>query len=256
MIRLDLALRQWGLAPSRAKAQELLREGAVEVFTHQGWQVCRDEAHKVAAENPESVRVVATAEALQFVSRGGRKLAGLLEQIQLDVSDWLALDVGVSTGGFSDCLLQRGVREIVGIDVGHGQLAQKLKAEPRLKWFEGINARELNRHAVMQPWAKIGFDLVVVDVSFISLEMILPGIHDLIRAGGTLLALVKPQFEVAQENHNRRGIVTDLVLHQQVRDKIEALVERLSLQVIDYRPCVLPGQDGNQEYFLYAKKTM
>lgn len=253
MIRLDVALRQWGLAPSRAKAQELLREGAVEIHTAQGWRICQDESQLVEENAQEKVRLCAT-DAIEFVSRGGRKLAGVLDQLQLNVQNLTVLDVGISTGGFSDCLLQRGVQQIIGVDVGHDQLAAKLKDESRLKFFDGINARELRKATMLQPWLKAGFDLVVIDVSFISLEVILPEVHDFIRPGGALLALVKPQFEVSHAEHNRRGIVTDLALHSEVGDKIKQLAQKLNLQVMDYRACTLTGQDGNQEYFLYARK--
>ncbi|MGE0764698.1 MAG: TlyA family RNA methyltransferase [Bdellovibrionales bacterium] len=253
MIRLDVALRQWGLAPSRAKAQELLREGAVEIQSQSGWQVCREESYQVDESQPDRVRLV-TRDAIEYVSRGGRKLAAALDELALDVVGQRILDVGISTGGFADCLLRRGAIEIVGIDVGHDQLAPSLRAEPRLKAFEGINARHLQQIEELQPWLQTGFDLIVVDVSFISLEIILPQIQSFIRPKGHLLALVKPQFEVANQEHNRRGIVTDLELHAQVRDKIVQRAVQEGLRVQNYLTCALAGQDGNQEYFLYAEK--
>lgn len=253
MIRLDVALRQWGLAPSRAKAQELLREGSVEIETVKGWQICEDESQLVSPDRPEKVRL-RSKDAIEFVSRGGRKLAAALDQLKINVEGLRVLDVGLSTGGFADCLLKRGVDKIVGVDVGHDQLAAALKNEPRLEWHDGINARELQTRNFMQPWLGSGFDFVVIDVSFISLEVILPSVHAFIRPAGKLLALVKPQFEVSRAQHNRNGIVTDVELHRQVRDKIEKVARNLKMEVLDFVTCALPGQDGNQEYFLYAQK--
>ncbi len=253
--RIDILLRQWGLAPSRSKAQELIREGAVEVRQSNGWRVCEDESLLMSEDDKENVRLK-ESQVLEYVSRGGRKLEAALERLGLDVRDFTVLDVGISTGGFSDCLLRRGVKEIVGIDVGRGQLHDRLKNESRLKAFEGINARTLRRESRLAPWMeKGGFDLAVVDVSFISLELLLPEVCAVLRSQGRLLALIKPQFEVSSGDHNRRGIVTDLELHAQVREKIAQSARRCGLEVLENFKCALTGQDGNQEYFIYARKN-
>jgi 23S rRNA (cytidine1920-2'-O)/16S rRNA (cytidine1409-2'-O)-methyltransferase len=253
-IRLDTALRQWGIAPSRAKAQELLREGAVEIFDGQKWSVCMDESRPIESADPAQVRLRST-EVIDYVSRGGRKLEAALKDLQIEVQGLRVLDVGLSTGGFSDCLLRHAVREIVGVDVGHDQLAEKLKSEPRLKAFEGINARQLRTEPRLQEIWQEPFDLAVIDVSFISLEVILPEVALCLPKGGRLIALVKPQFEVANKDHNRRGVVTDLELHAQVRDKVKRLCLDLGFDKIRDVPCRITGQDGNQEYFLYAEKS-
>lgn len=252
--RLDVLLRKWGLAPSRTKAQELLREGAVEVKISGRWEICHEESLPLEETDLNCVRLRST-EVLDYVSRGGRKLANAMDRLHLSVEGLVALDVGLSTGGFSHSLLQHGIKEVVGLDVGHGQLATELKGDSRLVSFDGVNARHMTLEPRLAPWLERGgFDLVVVDVSFISLELILPEVFKVLKTRGQLLALVKPQFEVTARDHNRRGVVANLKLHDDVREKITLASTRLGLQVLDYFKCSLTGQDGNQEYFLYAKK--
>jgi 23S rRNA (cytidine1920-2'-O)/16S rRNA (cytidine1409-2'-O)-methyltransferase len=247
-IRIDKALRLWGLAPSRAKAQELLSEGVVEMRNGAEWAPVTSDATLVDQDGREGVRL-ADDSALEFVSRGGRKLAAALSELKINVEKLRVLDVGISTGGFTDCLLSRGVSHVVGVDVGHDQLAEKLKNEPRLQLYEDVNARYLRDFA---PLKNAKFDLIVVDVSFVSLRLILPEVVHFLKPNGQLLALVKPQFEVGAEHLNRRGVVTDLDLHEQLRGKMESFVTTLNLKVMDFVASRLPGQEGNQEYFLYA----
>jgi len=251
--RLDILLREWSLAPSRAKAQELIREGAVEILGAEGWRSAKDEAEMIDVSGRERVRLREN-EVLAYVSRGGRKLEGALDEFGILVKGLRALDVGLSTGGFSDCLLKRGAVHVVGVDVGHGQLAESLKADPRLSWFDGVNARSLFEEPRLQEALKDPFDLVVVDVSFISLTAVLPAAVRALRSGGQLVALIKPQFEVGAGQLNKKGVVTDLELHRQVREKIKAHAESLGLVEIKDSSSQVVGQDGNQEYFLSAKK--
>lgn len=251
--RLDVMLREWNLAPSRAKAQELIAAGAVEVYERGQWLVIRDEAHQVDATDAKLVRVQPNP-ILDYVSRGGRKLEGALDDLKLSPQSLRVLDIGISTGGFSHCLLRRGAALVVGVDVGHDQLAKELLNEPRLRHFEGVNARDLRRNAKLEGVLRDPFDLVVADVSFISLTQILSEAASVLRPGGFLLALVKPQFEVSAKDLNKKGVVTDLELHDQVRDKMTAAAVAQGLKVLKYFASCLPGQDGNQEYFIYAQK--
>lgn len=252
--RVDILLREWNLVPSRAKAQELIALGAVEVLESGKWQVVMDESHKVDSHAKDQVRIRPNP-VLDFVSRGGRKLEAALIHTGLGVDGLRALDIGISTGGFSHCLLQRGAAQVIGVDVGHGQLAQDLKNNPHLMAFEGINARDLSANESLAPHLAGGFDLIVIDVSFISLTQVLAEAVSALRSQGHILALVKPQFELSSRDLNKKGVVTNLELHSQVREKVTAFAGQLKLTILDYFPCEVPGQDGNQEFFLYAQKS-
>jgi 23S rRNA (cytidine1920-2'-O)/16S rRNA (cytidine1409-2'-O)-methyltransferase len=250
-IRIDRALKIWGLAPSRAKAQELIREGAVEILRGANWETVTEDSTPIAEEGRESVRLIAF-DVLEFVSRGGRKLDAALTEFGIEVKGAAALDIGVSTGGFADCLLSRGAAEVVGVDVGRDQLAEKLKSEPRLTVFEGVNARDLGNFA---PLASRRFDLVVIDVSFVSLRLILPDAAGFLAPAGRCLALVKPQFEAGPEHLDKHGVVKDPGVHEKVKEDIARLALGLGLAVKGFVPSRLRGQDGNQEYFLYAHRS-
>lgn len=251
--RLDILLREWGLAPSRAKAQELIREGAVEVFKGDQWHGVDDESFMLSVEEKSLVRLI-SHEVLSYVSRGGRKLEAALKDFGLEVKGVRALDIGLSTGGFADCLIKQGARLIVGVDVGHDQLAESLRNNPRLRWYDGVNARALFEDPQVKEQLLESFDLVVIDVSFISLGPILPQACRALKTGGQLIALIKPQFEVRADQLNKKGIVTDLAVHEQVREKVKLQAAELGLAEIESKPSRVVGQDGNQEYFLLAKK--
>lgn len=248
MPRLDLALVQLGLAPSRTKAQALIAAGDVEIFKQGEWRVA--DSASLVVEAPQ-LRLRPGAESLRYVSRGGLKLEAALDQLQLNVKGWRCLDVGLSTGGFSDCLLQRGAAHIVGVDVGHGQLSPTLHAEPRLRSFEGINARQLNQHAEVRSVAG-HIDLCVVDVSFISLGQILPALAEVLPGGARLLALVKPQFEVGPAGLDKHGVVRDVALFADVEAQVLQALEKCGFTGLDYVACKVKGQDGNQEFFALA----
>lgn len=248
--RLDVALRHWGLVPSRAKGQELIAAGAVEIWDGSTWTPASSDAQPVDLAASQEVRLSAPD---PFVSRGGRKLLGALTDFAIEPKGWTVLDVGLSTGGFAQCLLQQGAKQVIGVDVGHGQLAKPLQTEARLTAFEGVNARHLTEFEPLREWLN-RFDLVTVDVSFISLNLIMPAVAKFVAPGGGLLALIKPQFEVGPKNLNGRGIVTNLELHAQVRETMESQVTHLNFTVVGSRPSRVTGQDGNQEYFLYANK--
>ncbi|VVD73366.1 hemolysin [Pandoraea communis] len=274
-LRADQALVSRGLAASRTAAQRLIDAGRV---YYTGTETALKKASQVVAGD-EDLEVRAAADGLpgedRYVSRGGLKLAGALAQTGLDVAGRVALDVGLSTGGFADCLLQAGAAQVVGVDVGHGQLHQRLAGESRLVSLEGINARHLSREMLDERLAppaaedgthntqvaaiaavpEAGFDLIVGDVSFISLTLILPALAPLLAASGDLLMLVKPQFEVGREHIGRGGLVKDAAQYAQVETKIRTACEALGLTVAAWLDSPIAGGDGNREFFVHATRA-
>lgn len=278
-MRIDLWLVEQGLAPSRQRAQEWISAGRVRWIP-----IASTAAHGLGAADEGRVFEKASAsvdiEAIargegrievqpadggaEFVSRGGLKLDGALHRVGLDVSGLRVLDVGISTGGFTDCCLQRGAVRIVGLDVGHGQLAEKLRRDRRVSLFEGVNARVFAEAETAVPVSPqqvlaagevdVGFDLIVIDVSFISLTLILPIVPIFLRPGGRVLALVKPQFEVGREGLGKNGIVKDAVLFAPLETSMKAKAESLGLKVEAYFESAILGADGNREFFIYAAK--
>ena len=237
--RLDLELVARGLAESREQAQRLILAGEVWV-DGQRW----DKASKPCAAGLK----VEVRGHDRYVSRGGHKLEGALKGFSLDATGLRCLDLGASTGGFTDCLLQHGAREVVAVDVGHGQLHWKLRNDPRVVVHEGINARDL---AFLQPRR---FDLVVVDVSFISLRLVLPPAFDLLDSGGRIVALIKPQFEAGRAEVGKGGIVRDTAVHQRVTDGLVRWAEDFPLRTVGVIPSPLPGRDGNEEFLWLLQK--
>ncbi|ALS59943.1 TlyA family RNA methyltransferase [Pandoraea norimbergensis] len=275
-LRVDQALVSRGLASSRTAAQRLIDAGRVYVADTD--TVLKKASQLVASD--EVLEVRAAVDGLpgedRYVSRGGLKLEGALAAAGLDADDLkgrTALDVGLSTGGFADCLLQKGVAQVIGVDVGHGQLHGRMVTEPRLISLEGINARYLTREmldAQLAQWKspsasegtaasapaltapEAGFDVIVGDVSFISLTLVLPALAPLLAPGGDLLMLVKPQFEVGRENIGRGGLVRDEAQYAQVETKIRTACESLGLTVAGWFDSPITGGDGNREFFVHA----
>ncbi len=238
--RVDQLLVERDLAPSRARAQALIMAGAVYTDTVR----IEKPGQTLAVDAPLSVR----GEDHAYVSRGGVKLAGALDGFAVDVAGKRCLDVGASTGGFTDCLLQRGADQVIAVDVGYGQLAHKLRVDPRVVSMERTNARTLTA-------ADIGgaVDLVVVDASFIGLGKLMQGIAACTKPGGELVALVKPQFEVGKAEATRsRGVVRD----DEVRSEAIALaiadVAAVGFVIKGHQDCVIEGPKGNREAFVYA----
>jgi len=204
---------------------------------------------------PETAELVLLDDAeARYVSRGGLKLEGALKTAGWNASGWRCLDVGQSTGGFTDCLLQQGAAQVVGVDVGHGQLHARLRSDARVVCIEGLNARELQPGDARIPGADQGFDLVVGDVSFISLTLVLPGVVPMLHAGGRLLMLVKPQFELQPGQIGKGGIVRDPDLYVQVEARIREACSALGLQVQAWLDSPIEGGDGNREFFVQAIK--
>jgi len=185
----------------------------------------------------------------KYVGRGALKLEAALDHFDIDVRGKRALDIGASTGGFTDCMLQRGADKVYAVDVGHGQLDWKLRKDPRVVVLEKINARSLSREQIPEP-----VDVCVIDVSFISLTLILPKAFNLITSTGVILALIKPQFELQRSEVGKGGIVRDQDLRQKAQDKIVAFVTQLGHVVTGIVPSAVKGTDGNQEFFACMRK--
>lgn len=250
-MRLDQYLVQQGWVPSRTKAQEMIERGDVRVFI-KGENI----QAKASLWVDEDVQVILLSDELcKFVSRAGLKLEGALNRTGLKVDKRFFLDVGQSTGGFTDCLLQRGAEVVVGIDSGHGQLHEKIRHHDRVIYFENINARELqNLPIVTAHFPDEGFDGIVMDVSFISQRILWESTLPFLKAGGDFLSLVKPQFEVGIQHLDKRGIVQDDSLFTVVKCDIVEGLKNLNMEVVDYFPSAVEGRDGNQEFFVYAVK--
>ncbi|RJX33820.1 MAG: TlyA family RNA methyltransferase [Desulfarculus sp.] len=241
--RLDQHLVASGLAPNRSKAQALILAGLVKVDGQP--------AHKAGFLVPAGASVEVAGPEHPYVSRGGVKLAGALDHFGLEVGGLVCLDVGASTGGFTDCLLQRGAAGVTCLDVGYGQLAWSLRNDPRVTLHERVNARHLPPETAAGP-----FDLIVVDVSFISLTLVLPPLATRLIAGGRLLPLVKPQFEAGRQAVGRGGVVRDPLVQQAAVEKVAACLAALGLVVLGSRPSPIQGPKGNQEFFLLARKAV
>jgi 23S rRNA (cytidine1920-2'-O)/16S rRNA (cytidine1409-2'-O)-methyltransferase len=235
--RLDQLLVARGLARSRAQAQALILAGRV--------VVAGLDLPKAGAMVPEAVWVT-LKESPPFVSRGGEKLAGALEHFAVSPAGKVALDTGASTGGFTHCLLTRGARRVYAVDVGYGQLDASLRNDPRVTVLERVNIRHLPKEAIPEL-----IDLATLDLSFISLTLVLPKILEFLAPGGEILAMVKPQFEVGKGQVGKGGVVRDLELQQAAVARVAAAAAALGLEVSPAFPSPLKGPKGNQEYFLY-----
>jgi len=241
--RLDLELVARGLVESREQAQRLILAGEVWV-EGQRW----DKASKLCAAGA----VIEVRGADRYVSRGGHKLEGALKGFNLNVTNWRCLDVGASTGGFTDCLLQHGAGEVVAVDVGHGQLNWKLRNDPRVKVHEGVNARDLGPFA--EEHFPGVFDFIVADVSFISLRKVLPSAFDLLGSGGQVCALIKPQFEAGRSEVGKGGIVRDEKVRAKVVDELKVWAQDFPVTTVGVIPSPLPGRDGNEEFLWLLQK--
>jgi len=251
-MRADQLLVQQGLAPSRSAAQRLIERGAVRWLGPKGWQVPK----KSGDELPEGCQIEVTDDAeLRWVSRGGLKLEGALREAGLDLAGAVALDVGQSTGGFTDVLLAAGCRQVVGVDVGHGQLHPRLAADERVLAVEGLNARHLVAADLGPQAPAAGFDLITGDLSFISLTLVLPALAPLLAPGGTLLMLVKPQFELQPAEINKKGLVKDAASYPHVERRLRKACEQAGLAVQAWRDSPVTGGDGNREFFVQAQRA-
>jgi 23S rRNA (cytidine1920-2'-O)/16S rRNA (cytidine1409-2'-O)-methyltransferase len=248
-MRADQLLVERGLAATRSQAQRLIAAGVQ-------WRLPGRDWHGVTKNGEElrdavELRLPDTAET-RYVSRGGLKLEGALHHTGLDVSGLRCLDVGQSSGGFTDCLLQRGAAQVVGVDVGQGQLHPRLRSDARVVCIEKCNARELSAEALAQAGGAPPFDLIVGDLSFISQTLVWPAILPMLAPGAHLLMLVKPQFELQPEHIGKGGLVKDAASYAVVRERIEQACRGNGLRMRDYFESPITGGDGNREFFVFA----
>jgi 23S rRNA (cytidine1920-2'-O)/16S rRNA (cytidine1409-2'-O)-methyltransferase len=273
-MRIDQLLVQRGLASTRSQAQRLIA-GGVEWQQGDAWRRVAKNGDEVPEDAP--VRLLDDAEA-RYVSRGGLKLEAALQRVGLSVTGFQCLDVGQSTGGFTDCLLQQGAAFVVGVDVGSAQLHPKLHADPRVLCVEGVNARALEASDLVAAYEDStgtegqfdvdesgpdgeaapdfapAFNLVVADLSFISQTLVLPAVVPLLKAGGTLLTLVKPQFELQPGQVGKGGIVKDADMYRIVEQRLREACADLGLRVTHWFDSPITGGDGNREFFICATK--
>jgi len=240
-IRLDKLLVSRDLAPTIQKAQALILARAIKVN-----EVCQDKAGTLV---PTDAEIQIKGADNPYVSRGGLKLKGALDEFALNVEGLVALDVGASTGGFTDCLLQEGAKNVYALDVGYGQLAWKLRQDKRVVVIERTNIRHYDGADLKeQP------DLATIDVSFISLKVVLPAILRLLKEDARILALIKPQFEAAKEEVGKNGVISDPLIHDRVVGQICEFCKSINLE--DLRTCAssILGPAGNKEFFILARK--
>ncbi|HXJ47267.1 MAG TPA: TlyA family RNA methyltransferase [Candidatus Dormibacteraeota bacterium] len=240
--RLDLLVVERGLAESRQKAQAMILAGEVSVDGVK--------AEKAGVQVPEAARLDVTSRLQKYASRGGLKLEGALSDFAVNASGLTCLDLGSSTGGFTDCLLQHGAVRVYAVDVNIGQLAWKLHQDQRVVQIKR-NARELRPHEIAEP-----IDIVVADVSFISVTKILAPAVLAAKPGATFLILIKPQFELRREEIGEGGIVKDPSLHEKAIASVETAAKSHGLEILGVSPSRITGVEGNQEFFLHARKIV
>ncbi len=239
--RLDKLLVARKCAESRERAQGMILAGQV-------W-VDGQPATKAGLRVPWDVEIELHGSVLQYASRGGLKLEHALAVFSIQPVGWVAMDVGASTGGFTDCLLQHGVKKVYAVDVGYGQLAWRLRQDPRVVVIERTNIRYMTKETVPDV-----MNLITVDLSFISLRLVLPKLLEFLKPDGRIVALVKPQFEVGKGQVRRGGLVKDPAKHQEVLEVISQAAAKTDLTVEGITASPLAGRKGNQEYFIYLKR--
>jgi 23S rRNA (cytidine1920-2'-O)/16S rRNA (cytidine1409-2'-O)-methyltransferase len=250
-MRADQLLVERGLAPTRSAAQRLIERGAVRwrAVASAAWRQPRK-----AEDLPEACAIEVTDDAeLRWVSRGGLKLDAALAGAGIGVAGRRCLDVGQSTGGFTDVLLARGAAHVVGVDVGHGQLHPRLHADPRVTAIERVNARHMVPHDLGSAWPEGGFALIVGDLSFISASLVLPALAPLLAARGDLLLLVKPQFELQRGQIGKTGRVKDERTYALVEARLRAACAAAGLDVVSYFDSAVAGGEGSREFFVHAR---
>lgn len=240
--RLDVLLVKQGFAPSREKAKAILMSGIVYVDGQK-----EDKAGTMFEE--EKIKIEVRGATLRYVSRGGLKLEKALEVFPIDTKGKTCLDIGASTGGFTDCMLQNGAQKVYAVDVGHGQLDWKLRNDSRVVCMEKTNFRYMEEDSLGEK-----VDFASCDVSFISLTKILPPAYRLLKENGQMVCLIKPQFEAGKEKVGKKGVVTDIGVHKEVMEKIMTFAAMTGFHILglDYSP--IKGPEGNIEYLLYMQK--
>ncbi len=247
-MRLDQFLVQHKNIESRTKAQDLISNNNITV----NGQMINKSSFKVSDSD---IIEIQNTEILKYVSRAGLKLEGAIQKVNLDLENKTVLDIGQSTGGFTDCCLQSGASQIIGFDVGEGQLHPKIQGDSKAVYFEKLNVKNLSDHS---GFAKAvpphGFDVLVCDVSFISLQHVVPNVCKYLKSGGDYLFLVKPQFECGPENLDKNGIVKNKKIYLHIESKIKQLFEFHFGSVLNYFESNILGKEGNLEFFIYGRK--
>lgn len=240
--RLDVLVYEKGLAPSREKAKAIIMAGQV--------YADNQKADKCGTVYDETVNIEVRGNAMPYVSRGGYKLEKAMESFKLDLNGKITMDIGASTGGFTDCMLQNGAKKVYAVDVGYGQLAWKLRTDERVVNLERTNMRKVTREQVPDP-----IDFFSVDVSFISLRLILPVARELMADNAQAVCLIKPQFEAGREKVGKKGVVRDPMVHEEVVEGILkfCLDNGFDVLGLDYSP--IKGPEGNIEYLIYLQKS-
>jgi len=238
--RLDLLLVEKGFFTSRQRARAMIMAGKVLVNN------VRNDKPGVTVSEFDAIEII--GKDIAYVSRGGLKLAAALEDFNLNVNNRVCLDVGASTGGFTDCLLQNGAARVYAVDVGYGQLAWKIRSDPRVVVFERTNIRHMAPEALPE-----AIDIVTVDVSFISLKIVIPALMGFMKNGARIIALIKPQFEVGRGQVGKGGVVRDKRLHTKVVEDLTAFFETAGLTSEALTPSPILGPKGNREFFIFLK---
>lgn len=240
--RLDIFLVENGLVSGRDLAKSLIMEGKV--------YVNNQKADKAGEQVSEKDKVELRGETLRYVSRGGLKLEKAMNAFPISLDGCVAMDIGASTGGFTDCMLQNGARKVYSVDVGYGQLAWKLRTDERVVNMERTNIRYVTPEDIGEE-----LDFASIDVAFISLKLVLPVAANLLKDGGELVALIKPQFEAGRDKVGKKGVVRDSAVHQEVIENVTAFAQDsgFCVQGLEFSP--IRGPEGNIEYLMYAKKS-
>lgn len=252
-MRIDLLLVQKKIASTRTLAQEMIKSGQVAIVVNGTRRVIC----KPSEETAEDAEIEVTEGfATEFVSRAGHKIKGAIDVLNLNLKDKVCLDVGVSTGGFSDVMLKSGAASVLGIDVGHDQTHPLVKTHPKFKLLEKVNARSLAENMEFKKHCPAnGFDFICMDVSFISVKLILPELWPLLKIHGELLILIKPQFELGPNALNEKGIIKNPSLYGELERTMVAAAAQLQFIVRKYFPSPIEGKDGNKEFFLFLGKN-
>lgn len=240
--RIDVLLFERGLAPSREKARTLIMAGSVYVNNQKF-----DKPGDTVSDDAE---IEVRGSTLKYVSRGGLKLEKAMQLFPIDLNGKICMDIGASTGGFTDCMLQNGAQKVYSVDVGYGQLAWQLRQDPRVVNLERTNARYLTREQVPEE-----IDFFSVDVSFISLRIILPAVRPLLMDGGQAVCLIKPQFEAGREKVGKKGVVRDRAVHEEVVETICRFAVENGYSVLGLTFSPVKGPEGNIEYLVYLEKS-
>lgn len=240
--RLDIYLVENGLVSGRDLAKSLIMEGKV--------YVNNQKADKAGEQVSEKDKVELRGEVLKYVSRGGLKLEKAMNTFPIKLDGLIAMDIGASTGGFTDCMLQNGAAKVYSVDVGYGQLAWKLRTDERVVNMERTNIRYVTKEDIGEE-----LDFASIDVAFISLKLVLPVAANLLRENGELVALIKPQFEAGREKVGKKGVVRDPSVHREVIEEVTVFAQNNGFEIlgIDFSP--IRGPEGNIEYLMYARKN-